>query len=96
MKTYSLQRCDCRKSTEAFDPWQNILCEMPADLGEEKRGWDVISETATVAESSAYFSPVSEAVTPNWRAVFPQWNADLQARLTVIHIAEIAAFSISG
>lgn len=71
MKTYSLQRCNCRKSTEAFDPRQNILCEMPADLGEAKRGWAVISETAAVAESSAYFSPVFWGRDPKLKGCLP-------------------------
>lgn len=71
MKTYSLQRCNCRKWTEAFDPRQNILCEMPADLGEAKRGWAVISETAAVAESSAYFSPVFWGRDPKLKGCLP-------------------------
>lgn len=71
MKAYSPQRCNCRKSTEAFDPRQNILCEMPADLGEAKRGWAVISETAVVAESSAYFSPVFRGRDPKLKGCLP-------------------------
>lgn len=93
--------CIARKSTEAFHLQQHIFYQRSQDPGRGKKVQPHITcrscnQLHCRNREPGIFLCFLWGCDPTWTSCLPRWNADLQAQLTVIDIAEIVVFQWQG